>query len=245
MDDFLFDVIPPSLRIAPLHDPFPTLISSSARPSPLEPNAHITTDNDANKLTGRRKALAQAKALDAPEPEEWDPRSTSAMNDADCAEEDSRKKQKRESRDAEQTSEFVQLPRPSAKINLDKPRPFPPLSILNELHEPPPSVALFPPITPNATQGGEEGLLSRPDSPRANIDRCQGHSRSRKSNERPKSPSTTTRTYNRGRTKWSQDEIDNLIKGVTIYGTGRWKNVLEHPNLHFKEGRTPTDLKDR
>jgi len=251
IDDFLFDATRPSLRIAPLQDPFPTLSSSSTRPSPLEPNAHVNIDDDANKLTGRRKALAQAKALDALEPNDWDALPTSKMNsdiaiaDADTRPQSSRKRQKRQSYDDDQVADFVQLPKPPAKIKQDRPRPFRPVSVLTELHEPPPSAALFPPITPSVSHDGEDGLVSRDKSSKQPIDKRQGSARGKKSSERSISPSVVTRTYNRGRTKWTQEEIDCLIKGVTIYGTGRWKNILDHPDLHFREGRTPTDLKDR
>ena len=246
-EEKLHETIRPSLRIAPLQDPFPNPSSSSTRPSPLEPDAHVNIDNDTNKLTGRRKALAQAKPLDAPDGDEWDLFATSKSyadlqaGDGEHVLESPQKKHEQRSCDHDQISEFVQLPKPAAKAELDKPRPFRPVSVLNELHEPPPSAALFPPITPNASQDQRGG---NPSS-EAEDEKRQSLARRKKSGERSTSPSVPKRTYNRGRTKWTQAEIDFLIKGVTIYGTGRWKNILEHPDLHFREGRTPTDLKDR
>lgn len=220
------------------------------RPSPLEPNARVTVDDDANQLTGRRKALAQAKPLDALEADDCDTIASSKINtdsltaEMDSLQEHPREKHRLRSYDHGQITDFVQLPKLPEKVKQDKPRPFRPVSVLNELHEPPPSAALFPPITPSANQEAE-GLIFGVRSSKGNNDKHKGPTARKKSSDRSASPSITTRTYNRGRTKWSQEEIDNLIKGVTICGTGRWKTILEHPDLHFREGRTPTDLKDR
>lgn len=250
-DELSFGVARPSLRIAPLQDPFPTLSSSSTRPSPLEPNARVNINDDANKLTGRRKALAQAKPLDAPDGEDWDLFAISKSNadlpagDAEHLLEPPQKKHRLRSCDQEQIADFVQLPKPPAKAGQHRPRPFRPVSVLNELHEPPPSAALFPPITPAASQEEDGERVTEKQVSKANDEKRPGHARRKKSSERSMSPGAQKRTYNRGRTKWTQDEIDFLIKGVTIYGTGRWKNILDHPDLHFREGRTPTDLKDR
>ena len=250
-DDVLYDATRPSLRIAPLQDPFPPLCSSSNRPSPLEPEAYVNISSDANKLTGRRKALAQAKSLDAPEPDEWDTLINSKTEtdftvvEADSIHETPRKKQKLRSYDHEQNAEFVQLPKPPTKAKLVKPRPFQPISILNELHEPPPSAALFPPITPNANQAEGQDIVVEKLSSRIKNEERQASAKGGKPNGDSTVPNIATRKYKRGRTRWTQEEIDHLIKGVTIYGIGRWKNILEHPDLHFREGRTPTDLKDR
>ncbi len=47
------------------------------------------------------------------------------------------------------------------------------------------------------------------------------------------------------RLKWTPDEINQLVKGVAIYGMGKWKKILNHPEFNFQKGRTPVDLKDR
>lgn len=250
LDDFLYDIpTRPSLRIAPLQDPLPAPPIASIRPSPLEPNAQVNIDNEANKLDGRRKALAQAKSLDDIDPEEWETAFTKNLyGGLDTFEFDDsygRPYKKTKVYDPEQNADFVQLPKPSTKAKEDKPRPFRPISVLNELHEPPPSAALFPPITPNVgPEKNDNGRLNNHSS-KAPSEKRDEPMVKRKVRERRKSPIRVTRTYTRGRTKWSEEEIDDLVKGVTIYGTGRWKNILEHPDLHFKDGRTPTDLKDR
>ena len=250
--DDMFDDIPsrPSLRIAPLQDPFPSPSSTSARPSPLEPNAHVNIDREANKLTGRRKALAEAKPLDAAEPNQWEtltpvkPTLGPEVHKADHLADHPRKKQKLY--DHEQIADLrVQLPKPQTKAKEDKPRPFRPIAVLNELHEPPPSAALFPPITPNASQEDQDSFEARGQSAKATEEEDPTPLRRRKTRERSTSPTTAKRIYNRGRTKWTEEETEQLVKGVAIYGMGRWKNILEHPEFHFQNGRTSMDLKDR
>ena len=250
--DDIFDDIPsrPSLRIAPLQDPFPGPSSTSARPSPLEPNAHVNIDRDANKLTGRRKALAEAKPLDEAAPNQREtlppekPTLGTEVQKAEQLAEHPKKKQKLY--DHEQIADLrVQLPKPQTKAKEDKPRPFRPIAVLHELHEPPPSAALFPPITPNASQQEQDNFEARGQSIKVTEEDDATLVRRRKTKERSASPASAKRIYNRGRTKWTEEETEQLVKGVAIYGMGRWKNILEHPEFHFQNGRTSMDLKDR
>ena len=247
-DDILDDFQPrPSLRIPPIQNPFPQLSIIPRRPSPLEPIAHVNMDSEANKLTGRQRALAQAKLLGTPEYDELElpitvkPAATLDVQETENPKERLRKKQKLY--DHEQIADFVQLPRPQTKFRENKPRPFQPISVLNELHEPPPSAALFPPITPNAS---EEEINSSAGQPR-NQTHDPEHPPARRKKPRARSTSSriAKRTYTRERTAWTEEETDQLVKGVAIYGMGRWKSILDHPELHFREGRTNMDLKDR
>lgn len=250
-DDFFDDFqTRPSLRIPPLQDPFPQLSIISRRPSPLEPNARVNIDSEANKLTGRQRALAQAKPLGAPEHSELEvpitakPAAILEAQETEHPKERPRKKQKLY--DHEQIADFVQLPRPQTKLRESKPRPFQPISVLNELHEPPPSAALFPPITPNANQGEHEKYHSGAGQPpNQTKDPRRSPAKKRKPSVRSTSSCTAKRTYTRERTAWTEEETDQLVKGVAIYGMGRWKSILDHPELHFREGRTNMDLKDR
>lgn len=240
----------PSLRIPPLQDPFPSLSIISRRPSPLEPNARVNIDSEANKLTSRQRALAQAKPLGPPEHIELEvpitakPAAISEAQETEHQKERPRKKQKLY--DHEQIAEFVQLPRPQTKLREDKPRPFQPISVLNELHEPPPSAALFPPITPNASQKEHDQCHSGAGQP---PNQTEAHGRPPAKRRKPRVRSTDSctakRTYTRERTAWTEEETDHLVKGVAIYGMGRWKSILDHPELLFHEGRTNMDLKDR
>ncbi len=249
MFDDIFDDFQPlaSLRIPPIQDPFPQLSATPRRPSPLEPNARSNIDGEANKLTGRQRALAQAKPLGVSQQDEIDmlmtanPASTLEAQETEYPKERLRKKQKLY--DHEQVADFVQLPRPPTKLREDKPRPFQPISVLNELHEPPPSAALFPPITPNTTQEELDSGAGQPPNQSNNSGRPL--TRKRKPRVRSTDNCTAKRTYTRARTAWTEEETDQLVKGVAIYGMGRWKSILDHPELHFRAGRTNMDLKDR
>ncbi|KAF2625916.1 hypothetical protein BU25DRAFT_449644 [Macroventuria anomochaeta] len=48
----------------------------------------------------------------------------------------------------------------------------------------------------------------------------------------------------RKRTRWSQKETEDLLIGVSRFGIGRWKQILECTEFHF-QARTAVDLKDR
>lgn len=46
------------------------------------------------------------------------------------------------------------------------------------------------------------------------------------------------------RRKWTEEETNNLLLGVSRHGVGRWTTILEDPGFQFN-GRTAGDLKDR
>ena len=48
----------------------------------------------------------------------------------------------------------------------------------------------------------------------------------------------------RKRTRWSQKETEDLLTGVSRFGIGRWKQILNCADFQF-QGRTAVDLKDR
>ena len=244
ISDDVFDgaLLRSSLRIPPLQDPLPTLLRASGRPSPLEPNAGVNTGSKNMQLSGRQKALAHAMPLGAPEPATRMPSSAHQKPaEGELAEGNSRKKQKL--CDHEQIADFVQLPKPRAEASQNKPRPFQPIAVLHELHEPPPSAALFPPITPTGSHKEQEdkGSYKRPTKQ----PRDKAHSFTEGNTKKPLAGGTSKRVYSRQRTKWTEEETEQLVKGVAIYGIGRWKNILDHPEFTFPRGRTGMDLKDR
>ena len=246
MFDDIFDDLQlrASLRIPPIQDPFPHLSIITRRPSPLEPKARVNMESEANKLTGRQRALAQAKPLGTPEYHDLElaltikPAATPEVQETEPSKERLRKKQKLY--EHEQIADFVQLPQPQTKLGGDKLRPFQPVSVLNELHEPPPSAALFPPITPNVTQEAIDTGAGQPQTQT----RGSGHLPLVKTKSRVRSLSSriAKRTYTRERTAWTEEETDQLVKGVEIYGMGRWKNILDKPELHFRQGSVRTVL---
>lgn len=248
MFDDLFDEIPlhHALRIPPLIDPLPFLPASLDRPSPLEPNARVNThiDNETAKLTGRRKALAEAKPLGDTESSDLRPLQESSRNDLRPIQKSPRKRQKLY--DHEHIADFVQLPKPKSAAKEDKPPPFQPVSVLNELHEPPPSAALFPPITPGTTPHQQEWEVEKKAS---KADAADGKSASAKkaTNKKGKGdkPPPKRVSLRPQRLMWSETEISQLVKGVAIYGMGKWKKILNHPEFTFHKERTAVDLKDR
>ncbi|KAL9600638.1 MAG: hypothetical protein Q9219_003071 [cf. Caloplaca sp. 3 TL-2023] len=229
-DEVFDDLCPSSLRIAPLQDPFPFPTTTDRRLSPLEPNARTNSniDKEAAKLTGRGKALAEAKPIGEPEDNELRPIHSIP-----------RKRQKKY--DIKAAPEFVQLPRPRAKDNNGKPPPFLPISILNQLHEPPPSAALFPPITPNAAITEPE----RGPSAESYSDPTAQNSIEKDGNNVKDGGTSPKRSYLRKRTKWTEEETYSLVKGVDKFGVGKWTKILKHPDYKFSQGRSPIDLKDR
>ena len=235
LDSFLDDYpLHPSLRIPPLLDPFPDFAAKSTLPSPLEPNARVNADLNIEtaKLTGRRRALAEAKPIGEPV----------ESNDLRPIQRAPRKRQKLQ--EYERIADFVQLPEPKAAAKTEKPRPFQPISVLNELHEPPPSAALFPPITPNETvHEHSQGLsaLSLIESRQAEEDVTQRNRTGRQKGD----TQSQKRISQRPRTRWTPQETEQLQKGVEIYGIGKWKKILNHPEFSFQQGRTPVDLKDQ
>lgn len=248
MFDDIFDDIPlhHSLRIPPLIDPLPFLSASLDRPSPLEPNARVNahTENETAKLTGRRKALAEAKPLGDTESGDLRPLQESSRNDIRPIQKSPRKRQKLY--DHEHIADFVQLPKPKATVKEDKPPPFQPVSILTELHEPPPSAALFPPISPGTTPY-QPGWKVGAKTSKTDVGEGKPDSVKKAANKQGKSDKSPPKrvSLRPQRMMWTEAEISQLVKGVAIYGMGKWKKILNHPEFTFQQGRTAVDLKDR
>ncbi|KAL9000362.1 MAG: hypothetical protein Q9188_005689 [Gyalolechia gomerana] len=223
-DDVFDDLCPSSLRIPPLQDPFPFPTITDKRLSPLEPNARTNSniDKEAAKLTGRGKALAEAKPIGESEDNELRPIHSTP-----------RKRQKKY--DVKSVPEFVQLPKPQAKADDGKPPPFLPISVLNQLHEPPPSAALFPPITPNATVA-DHGR--RPSADLLPERSTRESFESQKDDREIRDSSTTKRLCVRKRIKWSEEETYSLVRGVDQFGVGKWTRILNHPDFRTVVGNT-------
>lgn len=165
----------PSLRIPPLHDPLPFI--PSRRPSPLEPNARVNdgTHSATAKLTSRRKALPEANPIGVHETSAFEvAREVLRQQAVDSGDEKQGPQKRRKTIEHGRITDFVQLPKPTSKIKAEKPPPFKPVPILNQLHEPPPSAALFPPITPNTPQeGAGPSLYDRHQDPLPNMFRLR------------------------------------------------------------------------
>lgn len=143
-------------------------------------------------------------------------------------------------------SQVIQLPKPPQlpKQTTKRPR-IPPL--LQGLHQPPPlppAERLFPPITEGVRTevdiGGEDkqkddssiavpAAAAKPaGNPCAVAEQGEG----------------STKSKVRKRRKWSDEETKDLLVGVSRFGIGSWKKILQCEEFKF-HGRTAVDLKDR
>ncbi|KAL6880945.1 hypothetical protein J3F83DRAFT_16863 [Trichoderma novae-zelandiae] len=135
--------------------------------------------------------------------------------------------------------DFMQLPQPTKKPKAHQAPLMPP--IINGLLEPPPHVALFPPIESSAfddTDAGQSKLLHElsysPPGPRLSPEPGQPVAKPRATRKRSSKP----------RRKWSEEETNHLLRGVDRHGVGKWTSILDDPDFHFNS-RSAGDLKDR
>lgn len=142
--------------------------------------------------------------------------------------------------------DYLQLPQPVKK---QKPAlhasVMPP--IINGLHEPPPDAALFPPI---ASSSFNENDPNHFNMLREQNNRLEEMS-SQQSQQSQQSPSEGDKAAGKGRKKatkprrkWSEEETNHLLLGVSKHGVGKWTNILEDPDFRFND-RSAGDLKDR
>lgn len=147
--------------------------------------------------------------------------------------------------DDEVQGTFVQLPRPPSKQRTDKYPPFQPMATLSGLNEPPPNAALFPPITPSASQDATVGnILNANTAADSMLRALEKHDATVKNHKSVSSTRAATKKEPLKRPKWTDAETDELLRGVARFGLGRWKRILNHPDFTFST-RTAVDLKDR
>ncbi|KAK4200329.1 hypothetical protein QBC40DRAFT_72614 [Triangularia verruculosa] len=157
--------------------------------------------------------------------------------------------------------DFVQLPQPLKKqksAQLVQRGVVPP--IIAGLHQPPPNAAVFPPITSNPYHDGEPSNLGlfKDFEDRSLPLHLQQH---RPQPPQPPPPQQqqqphiileidksielrAKRRATKPRKKWTDEETNNLLLGVSKHGVGKWTNILEDPEFKFN-GRSAGDLKDR
>ncbi|KAI1212548.1 uncharacterized protein F4807DRAFT_413460, partial [Annulohypoxylon truncatum] len=123
---------------------------------------------------------------------------------------------------------------------------FPPIIV--GLLEPPSDASLFPPISSGSFD-------NRPHSepPQAlSITKPPDISETVEEKTNPSPPPEPERTPTgkvkrraaKPRRKWSEEETNHLLLGVSKHGVGRWTDILEDPEYRFND-RTAGDLKDR
>lgn len=147
---------------------------------------------------------------------------------------------KKRNRGLTSREDYLQLPQPVKK---QKPAihtsVMPP--IINGLHEPPPDAALFPPIASNSFRKSDSSHL-KPlhDSNHPSDDQSNKTPRS----ESVKSSGKERKRATKPRRKWSEEETNHLLLGVSKHGVGKWTTILEDCEFKFN-GRSAGDLKDR
>jgi Myb-like DNA-binding domain len=88
------------------------------------------------------------------------------------------------------------------------------------------------------------------NSPEMDVQELKAQDASKRTNveeEASKEVANTAKTNGKpSRTwkKWSEEETQQLLKGVAKHGAGKWKEICADPELKFRD-RKPMDLKDR
>lgn len=244
----------PSLELPPLHDPNilkasgrPLLLepdtskrngkpSSSSQLAPQHPNLISSIDEDESKANESKKKAAADRTLGNSSPQ-----SLRKILDDDTGNTSAQPSKKRNIVESSK-DDFVQLPQPPKKQKAAK-QVVPPIII--GLFEPPPQAALFPPIASSSFHDshGRNSLNTAPPKVKE-VDMT-------KSDDKPapteKSKATSKENLKRGvkpRKKWTEEETNNLLLGVSKHGVGRWTDILEDPSFSFND-RSGVDLKDR
>jgi hypothetical protein len=243
----------PSLELPPLHDP--NILKASGRPLLLEP--------DASKRNGKPSGNAQlvsqhaALILNIDEEESKTQKSAKSVGDRtlgnsspqslrkilDGSNEDSvASASKKRNIIPSSKDDFVQLPQPPKKQKATQ-QVVPPIII--GLFEPPPQAALFPPIASSSFHDshGRNTLNTVPlkvnELDRSRQDDSPSPIVRKKKKDKGKRPRDV-----KVRRKWTEEETNKLLLGVSKHGLGRWTDILEDPSFSFN-GRSGVDLKDR
>jgi len=177
---------------------------------------------------------------------------------------------KRPRLDGDAQDDFIHLPRPHHKNQGLRAPPLIP-AIVNGLHEPPPGACLLPSMpletqtrgdfrtTVRATESNPiENFTAKPPEKMLNSPEMKNAKAIPQSGSKPEAEavgectvdlalevpskkSSKTRSTPR---KFTQQENEDLGRGVEKYGVGKWKAILNDPEFSFRS-RSAVDLKDR
>ena len=244
----------PSLELPPLHDP--NILKASGRPLLLEPDASKRNGKLAanSKLASQHSALVSG--LDEDENKAQEPKKTVVDRTLGNSSPQSLRKildddnggnaapSKKRNLVESGKDDFVQLPQPPKKQKAVK-QVVPPIII--GLFEPPPQAALFPPIASSSFHDshGRNSLNTAPPKVKE-VDRSRQDS-SPAPIDKEKSASQETHSLKKtvkARKKWTEEETNNLLLGVSKHGVGCWADILGDPSFSFNH-RSGVDLKDR
>lgn len=138
--------------------------------------------------------------------------------------------------------EFLQLPQPVKKQKAAPHAPdLPP--IINGLHEPPPHAALFPPISSTSFDDEHDVTQLRLLQDLTHLHEDKHSSTSPQASDKSSGKGSRKRAA-KPRRKWSEEETNHLLLGVSRHGVGKWTTILDDTDFTFNE-RTAGDLKDR
>ncbi|GAW21342.1 hypothetical protein ANO14919_108610 [Xylariales sp. No.14919] len=205
------------------------------------PSLYSITDETPTAPTSRKEAASYTTTTDrafSTHVSSQDLRMILEDTPADNAEDNSTKKRPVK-------EDFPQLPQPLKKQKAAT-HMFPPIIV--GLLEPPSNAALFPPISSASFEN-----RPRSEPPQAlNLTKPPEAQGLPEEPTVPSPPPDTERTPTgkvkrraaKPRRKWSEEETNHLLLGVSKHGVGRWTDILEDPGYKFNE-RTAGDLKDR
>ena len=139
--------------------------------------------------------------------------------------------------------EFLQLPQP-----LKKQKPAPPATdlppIINGLHNVPPHETLFPPIDSTSFEENDATQLRLIQEFSLPFEEKHSHSSPQPSEKGKSQQKQSRKRAAKPRRKWSEEETNHLLLGVSRHGVGKWTTILDDPDFNFND-RTAGDLKDR
>ncbi|KAI1077500.1 hypothetical protein F5B20DRAFT_583208 [Whalleya microplaca] len=140
--------------------------------------------------------------------------------------------------------DFPQLPQPLKKQkSTTQQHMFPPIIV--GLLEPPSNAALFPPISSDRPHSEPPQALSFTTPPDLQNAPDENMVPSPPPETEQRTPTgKVKRRAAKPRRKWSEEETNHLLLGVSKHGVGRWTDILEDPEYKFND-RTAGDLKDR
>ncbi len=191
-------------------------------------------------------------ALTASQPSpQWDHRSTAISitehSSADTADVSRKRKRFDESAGLDQD---VQLPTTLLEHKHDIYPPFQPSAALNKPDEPAPDFAQYPTIGQRASLATAmdeslNGTITAEKISEVGEDTSGNmHIALRNHKSVASMRAASKKQVIMTREKWTDAETDQLLKGVAMFGVGKWKKILLHPDFKFTT-RTPGDLKDR
>jgi hypothetical protein len=257
------DTASPSLELPPLHDP--NILKASGRPLVLEPDTSkrngkptpnppltpqhsglmksINSDDSLHRVRGARKrptGIAD-RALGGSSPQSLKKILGDSTGDGSAPSPSSKKRNMVEGN----KDEFVQLPQPPKKQKATKQAVLVPPIIIG-LFEPPPQAALFPPIASSSFHDshGRNSLNTVPTTAKELEDSTKSEDSTNNNGGKKSAGKKSPRKDVRARKKWTEEETNNLLLGVSKHGVGRWVDILEDRSFSFNE-RSGVDLKDR